>query len=98
MNLKNKKAGRRNKTKTRRRNKTKTRRRNKTKTRRNKTKIRRNKKIGRINKMKGGFISSPASYPVGGAWDINEPLGNHYKYNNNPVVPLNYMSSTTNKF
>ena len=98
MNLKNKTRTRRNK-KTGRINKTKIRRRNKTKIRRIKTrrnKTRRNKKIGRINKMKGGFISSPAAYPVGGSWNINEPLGNYYKHNNNPVVPLNFMLSTRN--
>ena len=54
-----------------------------------------NKKL-KINNMKGGFISSPASYPpTEHVWNQNSG-GLYYKYNNNPVVPLNYMISTTN--
>jgi hypothetical protein len=51
----------------------------------------------RVYKMNGGFVSSPAAYPVGEPWNIEKvPLGNYYKYNENPVVPLNFMVSTTN--
>ena len=47
--------------------------------------------------MKGGFVSSPASYPPKPIWN---PMsgGLYYKYNNDPVVPLNFMVSTTNTF
>jgi hypothetical protein len=48
-------------------------------------------------KQKGGFISSPASYPEGYPWDIGTNLnGNYYLYNNKPVVPLNFMVSSRN--